>query len=208
MSSANKYELPELGYAFDALEPDYSADLLELHYTKHHQTYVDGANDARKDLADARKQEDFDKLNQLQKNLAFNVSGHILHSIFWRNMAPAEDRDVPDILRQEIEKTFDSLDALRGQFLAAGTSIQGSGWAALSWEPVSASLMVEQVYDHQGNIGNGTLPLLVMDMWEHAFYLQYRNEKKRWAKAFWGLINWQDVSDRLASVREVQLRTR
>lgn len=207
MSKIETYELPELGYEFDALEPAYSADILELHYTKHHQAYVDGANETRRSLARAREQSDFEKLNQLQKNLAFNVSGHILHSIFWRNMSPSDDRSSSDLLKKEIDRAFGSQDALKSQFLSAGTSIQGSGWAALSWEPVSASLMVEQVYDHQGNIGNGTMPLLVMDMWEHAFYLQYRNEKKHWARAFWELINWRDVSKRLEGVRGVDLGT-
>lgn len=208
MSNRKQYELPELGYDFDALEPAYSAELLELHYTKHHQTYVDGANDTRAALMEAREKQDFDRLVQLQKSLAFNVSGHILHSIFWRNLSPEDDSAMPDELDKEIGGSLGGLDALRGQFLSAGTSIQGSGWAALTWEPVSRSLMVEQVYDHQGNIGNGTLPLLVMDMWEHAFYLQYKNEKKRWAEAFWDLINWRDVGDRLESVRNVALRTR
>lgn len=207
MSDRKHYELPEMGYDFDALEPAYSAELLELHYTKHHQTYVDGANDTRSALMAARENQDFDKLNQLQKNLAFNVSGHILHSIFWRNMSPDSDGSPSGGLEREINRSFGSLDALRGQFLSAGTSIQGSGWAALTWEPVSRSLMVEQVYDHQGNIGNGTMPLLVMDMWEHAFYLQYKNEKERWARAFWDLINWQDVGERLEGVRSVELHT-
>lgn len=208
MSTLERYELPQLGYELDALEPAYSAELLELHHSKHHKAYVDGANQTRSDLAEARKAGDFDKLNQLQKNLAFNVSGHVLHSIFWKNMTPG-GKDVSEIedLNQEIERVFGDVDALRGQFLAAGTGIQGSGWAALSWDPISGSLMVEQVHDHQGNIGNGTLPLLVMDMWEHAFYLQYRNEKKRWAKAFWGLINWQDVAQRLEAVRGIDLLT-
>lgn len=208
MSKLETYFLPQLDYDYDALEPAYSADLLELHHTKHHQAYVDGANKTRSQLAEARESDDFDKLNQLQKNLAFNVSGHVLHSIFWCNMAPVESDDsMPETLEKEIERTFGDRDALRAQFLAAGTSIQGSGWASLSWEPVSGSLMVEQVYDHQGNIGNGTLPLLVMDMWEHAYYLQYRNEKKRWAEVFWDLINWQDVAARLEQIRGVDLRT-
>lgn len=202
------YQLPELGYEYDALEPAYSAELLELHHTKHHQTYVDGANQAREELAEARKKADFDTLNQLEKNLAFNLSGHILHSIFWRNMAPADDHSPPDSLKREIDACFGSLDALRGQIESAGTGIQGSGWAALSWEPISRSLIVQQVYDHEGNIGNGTVPVLVMDMWEHAYYLQYHNEKERWAKAFWDLINWRDVGRRLDSVRNMDLCAR
>ena len=206
MSQSDRYALPELGYAYDALEPAYSAELLELHYTKHHQGYVNGANETRTALAEARESNDFDKLNQLQKNLAFNLSGHILHSIFWRNLAPNDGAAPSGDLEEQIGRTFTDVDTLRQQFSAAGASIQGSGWATLSWEPVSRSLVVEQVHDHQGNIGNGTVPLLVMDMWEHAFYLQYRNEKKRWIEAFWGLINWRDVAQRLDSARSLDLR--
>lgn len=205
MSHTNAYELPDLGYDYRALEPAYSAELLELHYSKHHKAYVDGANQALADLDAARGDRDFGKLNQLQKNLAFNVSGHVLHSIFWRNMSPEGAHTPSAELETEISNAFGDIDSLREHFLAAGTSIQGSGWAALAWEPLSGSLVVEQVYDHQDNLANGSVPLLVMDMWEHAFYLQYRNEKKRWAKAFWELVNWGDVSERLALVRNVEV---
>lgn len=202
---SEKYELPELAYAYDDLEPAYSAEILELHHSKHHKGYVDGANKTRESLAEARKKGDFDKINQLQKNLAFNLSGHVLHSIFWKNISPDGANKPDKDLQSGIDRSFGSLDALREQFLAAGTGVQGSGWAALSWEPLSGSMIVEQVHDHQGNWGSATLPLLVMDMWEHAFYLQYKNEKKRWAKAFWDIINWDDVSDRLARVDDVEL---
>lgn len=205
MTTNERYTLPSLGYELGALEPAYSAELLELHHGKHHQAYVNGANRTRADLVEARANSDFNMINQLQKNLAFNVSGHILHSMFWRNMSP-NDQELPaNALNDAINQSFGRLDSLRDQFLAAGVSIQGSGWAALSWEPVSRSLVVEQVHDHQGNIGNGTIPVLVMDMWEHAFYLQYRNEKKRWANAFWELINWQDVSERWQRLSNLDL---
>lgn len=201
----NRYELPALAYDYDALEPAYSSELLELHHKKHHQAYVDGANQARQDLAEARDSGDFDKLNQLQKNLAFNLSGHVLHSIFWRNISPGDGGSRPKKLSEQVDRAFGDFDNLRAQFLAAGTSIQGSGWAAMCWEPVSQSLIIEQVHDHQSNVGVGTLPLLLMDMWEHAFYLQYRNDKKRWAEAFWDLINWDDVGERLANVQDIAL---
>lgn len=197
-NTTKQYVLPELGYELDALEPSYSAELLELHHGKHHQGYVDGANQTRSDLAQAQASGDFSKLKQLQKDLAFNLSGHVMHSLFWKNLAPGNGDGPAENLVQEIKRSFGDEACLKETFLAAGTSIQGSGWAALSWEPISRTLMVEQIYDHQDNRSGNAVPLLVMDMWEHAFYLQYRNEKKRWAKAFWGLINWKDVSSRLA----------
>lgn len=198
------YQLPELGYKYDDLEPGYSADLLEVHYSKHHQAYVNGANQTLHDLAGARSDSDFGKLKQLQKDLAFNVSGHVMHSLFWRNMSPSDGNGPDTALNKFIDQGFGSFNALRDQFQAAGGSIQGSGWAALSWEPLSQSLLVEQIYDHQGNSSCGAHPILVMDMWEHAFYLQYRNEKKRWIEAFWNLINWQDVGDRLKKAQQGQ----
>jgi Fe-Mn family superoxide dismutase len=193
----SEYRLPALDYGFDELEPAYSAELLELHYSKHHQAYVDGANETFAALAEAREKREFDKLKQLQKDLAFNVSGHALHSIFWRNMSPAGGDRLSDQLSLQIAGSFGDRDALREQFLAAATSIQGSGWAAMSWEPLRGSLVVQQIYDHQDNAASGTLPILLLDMWEHAYYLQYRNEKKRWAKAYWEMINWTDVEARL-----------
>ncbi len=192
------YSLPQLEYGYADLEPLYSAELLELHHVRHHQAYIDGANDARAALSEARQKQDYDKLNQLQKDLAFNVSGHVLHSIFWQNMAPNGKNAAPEALRRRINQAFGSFDGLRTQFFAAGSSIQGSGWAALAWDPLSRSLLVQQLHDHQSNVAQGTIPLLVMDMWEHAYYLQYLNDKKRWAKSFWDLINWSNVDARLA----------
>lgn len=199
--TAKIYQLPELGYAFDALEPAYSADLLELHYSKHHQAYVNGANQVLQDLEAARQAQKFEHLSQLQKNLAFNLSGHHLHALFWRNLAPGNATGPADSLNTQIFQDFGGLDAMQQQFSAAGAAIQGSGWAALSWEPMARRMVIEQIHDHQDNSVCGATPLLVMDMWEHAFYLQYRNEKKRWIKAFWSLINWTSVADGLESVQ-------
>jgi superoxide dismutase, Fe-Mn family len=206
MSSHSAYHLPDLPYAYDSLEPVYSRELLELHHDKHHATYVKGANDALAKLAEMRKSGDFANVNQLEKDLAFNLSGHVLHSIFWRNMSAVGGGDPEGELAKAIGKAFGSVDAFRAHMTAAATSIQGSGWAALSWEPLSGGLVIEQIYDHQSNVGRGALPLLVLDMWEHAYYLQYQNEKKKWANAFWDIVNWRDVADRFAGVKSVDLR--
>jgi Fe-Mn family superoxide dismutase len=205
MTTRRIYELPVLGFAYDALEPAYSAELLELHYSEHHRAYVDGANKCRHDLEQSRRKNDFDRINQLQKDLAFNLSGHVLHSIFWRNIAPDHGSTPAESLASQIRTAFGGFDALREQFWSAGAATQGSGWAALAWDPASHSLVIEQIYDHQDNVGSGTVPVLVMDMWEHAYYLQYRNEKKKWIKAFWGLINWPDIGDRLEKAKRLDL---
>jgi Fe-Mn family superoxide dismutase len=201
MTTDEIYTLPDLGYALDALEPAYSADLLELHYTKHHQAYVDSANANHAALQKACKEREFGNHKQLLSELAFNVSGHLMHTVFWQNISPIGSRQVGEILRQQIDIDFAGFDALREQFLAAGTGVQGSGWAVLSWEPLSERMIVQQVNDHQDNAAAGSTPLLVLDMWEHAFYLQYRNDKKRWANAFWDLVNWQNVERRLLQAR-------
>ena len=199
------YTLPELPYDYGTLEPHYSAELLKLHHGKHHAAYVTGANQTLEKLAEARAKDDFAAINQLQKSLAFHLSGHVLHSLFWKNLAPKGGGQPDGELGAAVKEFFGSFDGFKHQLNEAASNIQGSGWGALAWEPLGKRLVVEQVYDHQGNIGNGTVPLLVLDMWEHAYYLQYRNVKGDWVKAFWQIVNWPDVARRFASVRSLDL---
>jgi Fe-Mn family superoxide dismutase len=200
-----RYTLPELPYDYAALEPHYSAQLLELHHKKHHAAYVTGANTALEKLAEARAKEDFAAINQLAKSFAFNLSGHVLHSLFWKNLSPKGGGQPEGELGAAIQEYLGSFAGMKEQLTEAATNIQGSGWGALAWEPLGKQLVVEQVYDHQGNIGNGTVPLLVLDMWEHAYYLQYKNVKADWVKAYWKLVNWEDVARRLRAVRSLDL---
>jgi Fe-Mn family superoxide dismutase len=195
------YVLPDLPYDYSALEPHYSARHVELHHDKHHAAYVKGANDTLAKLADARDKGEFAHIIQLEKSLAFNVSGHVLHSILWGNLSPDGGGEPEGELRAAIDDTFGSFAALRDHISEAATSIQGSGWATLAWEPVGGRLLVEQVYDHQGNVGQGAAPLLALDMWEHAFYLQYENRKAEWVGAYWRLVNWSDVARRFDEAR-------
>jgi Fe-Mn family superoxide dismutase len=200
-----RYVLPDLPYDYSALEPHYSGKVLELHHGKHHAAYVAGANATLDKLAKARETNEFAAINQLQKNLAFHVSGHVLHSLFWKNMT-ARGGGLPEgDLANAIGESFGSFDGMKSQLTEAALSVQGSGWGAMAWEPLSQRLVVEQIYDHQGNIGNGTVPVLVLDMWEHAYYLQYRNVKGDWVNAFWEVVNWEDVARRLNSVRTLDL---
>jgi Fe-Mn family superoxide dismutase len=200
-----KYELPELPYDYSALEPHYSAEVLELHHDKHHKAYVDGANTTFEKLGEARDSGDFGTINQLEKNMAFHLSGHVLHSLLWKNMSPDGGGEPEGELAAAVKESFGSYDALRAQISEAANNVQGSGWAALSWEPISARLIVEQIYDHQGNVGQGGPPLLALDMWEHAFYLQYKNVKKEWVEAFWNIVNWPDVASRFERVKSIKL---
>jgi Fe-Mn family superoxide dismutase len=200
------YTLPELPYDYAALEPHYSAQQLKLHHDKHHEAYVKGANATLDKLAEAREKRDFAAINQLQKNLAFHLSGHMLHSLLWKNMAPRAGGRPEGELGAAINEFFGSFDGFKGQVTEAATNIQGSGWAALAWEPLAKRLVVEQVYDHQGNIGNGTVPLMVLDMWEHAYYLQYQNQKANWVTAFWNVVNWADIARRFDAVKTLDLK--
>ena len=199
------YALPELPYGYDALEPHVSRELLELHHDAHHAAYVKGANETLDKLEDARHERRFDYIGQLEKSLAFNVAGHVLHSLLWKNLTPNGHGLPADELKAQLERDFGSFASFKEQLTAAAAAVQGSGWGALSWEPLGGRLVVEQVYDHQGNTGNATVPILVVDMWEHAYYLQYRNKKAAWLEAFWQLVNWTDVAQRLAKVRKTDI---
>ena len=195
------YTLPDLPYDPAALEPHYSAEIVSLHHDKHHAAYVKGVNDTLEKLAAARDKQDFANLGTLEKSLAFHLSGHVLHSIFWTNMSP-DGGDKPDgELGTAIDQHFGTFDAFKAQLTEATTTIQGIGWGILSWEPSGQRLLVEQVYDHQGNVGSGAIPLLVIDAWEHAFYLQYKNVKADWVKAFWEIVHWADVTKRFDAAK-------
>jgi Fe-Mn family superoxide dismutase len=195
------YSLPDLPYDPGALEPHISGRIMELHHDKHHAAYVKGANTALDKLSDIREKGDFSALAMLEKNLAFHVSGHVLHSLFWTNLSP-DGGGVPEgPLAEVLEDTFGGFLAFRQQMTEAAATIQGSGWALASWEPVAGRLLVQQVHDHQGNHGQGTVPLLAIDAWEHAYYLQYENRKTEFFDAIWKVVNWSDVARRLADAR-------
>jgi Fe-Mn family superoxide dismutase len=196
-----RYTLPDLPYDHGALEPHYQGAMLELHHGRHHARYVEGLNATLDRLEAARAQEDYQSLVGLQKTLAFNLSGHVLHSLFWKNLSPDGGGEPQGELAAAIDEYFGSFAAFRAQLTQAVGTVQGSGWGALAWEPLGKRLVVEQVYDHQGNIGSGSLPLLVIDAWEHAYYLQYQDRKAEYADAIWNVVHWRDVARRFERVR-------
>jgi len=190
------YTLPDLPYDYAALEPAMAGEILELHHDKHHAAYVKGANDTLEQIAEAAEKASPGTLVGLEKTLAFNLSGHILHSIFWQNLA-GDGGDRPGAaLGDAITEHFGSFEAFAGQLTTATTGVQGSGWGVLGYEPVGRRLIVQQVYDHHGNVGQGTVPLLVFDAWEHAYYLQYRNVRPDYVARLWNIVNWPDVAAR------------
>ena len=194
-----EYTLPDLDWDYGALEPHISGQINELHHSKHHATYVKGANDAVAKLDEARSGDDQSKILLNEKNLAFNLSGHVNHTVWWKVLSPdGGDKPTGD-LGSAIDHDFGSFDKFRTQFSAAANGIQGSGWAVLAYDSLGDQLLTFQVYDHQTNFPLGVVPLLLLDMWEHAFYLQYKNVKADYTKAFWNVVNWPEVQSRYAA---------
>ena len=199
------YSLPELDYDYSALEPHISAQIMELHHSKHHNAYVTGANTALEKLAEAREKGEFGAINKLEKDLAFHVGGHVNHSVFWKNMSPDGGGQPEGEVAAAIDEFFGSFDGFKKQFNEVANGIQGSGWSMLVWDSLGKRLNISQLFDQQGNLPVGQLPILQLDMWEHAFYLQYKNVKGDYVNAWWNVVNWANVSERLAGARAAEI---
>ena len=200
-----QYTLPDLRYDYGSLEPHISGKIMELHHDKHHAGYVKGANTALEKLDEARQKEDFTRLAALEKALAFNLSGHVLHSLFWQNLTPRGGGRPEGELANAINESFGGFEKFQKQMKEVAGTIMGSGWAALVWEQLGKRLLTTQIYDHQSNLAQAGVPILVLDAWEHAFYLQYQNRKTEFFDAIWNVWNWQDAADRFAAVQCVNL---
>jgi len=199
------YTLPDLQYDYGSLEPHISGKIMELHHDKHHAGYVKGANETIEKLDQARDKEDFTRLGALEKALSFHLSGHVLHSLFWQNLTPKGGGRPDGKLGEALKRDFGNFDKFRRQLTETASSIMGSGWAALVWEPLGGRLLTTQIYDHQSNLSQGGIPILVLDAWEHAFYLQYQNRKTEFFEAVWNLWNWKDVAERFRSVADLDV---
>ncbi|SKC51385.1 superoxide dismutase [Okibacterium fritillariae] len=196
-----EYTLPELSYDYGALAPAISGQIMELHHSKHHQTYVTGANTAIQQLAEARDSGNLANINKLEKDLAFNLGGHVNHSVFWTNMSPnGGDKPVGE-LASAIDDHFGSFDKFQAHFTAAALGVQGSGWAALLWDSIGQRLIISQFFDQQSNFPVGTVPVLLLDVWEHAYYLDYKNVRADYVKAFWNIVDWSNVQARFDAAR-------
>ncbi|MEL7974705.1 superoxide dismutase [Isoptericola sp. F-RaC21] len=195
------YTLPDLPYDYSALEPHISGKIMELHHDKHHAAYVTGANTALEKLAEARESGDNAAVNLHEKNLAFNLGGHTNHTVFWNNLSPEGGGQPEGELAEAIKEYFGDFAKFQAQFAAVATGIQGSGWAVLGWDAIGQRLAIFQLFDQQANVPVGITPLFMLDMWEHAFYLDYLNVKADYVKAVWNIANWQDVAARLQRAR-------
>ena len=199
-----KHQLPPLPYAYNALEPYISEEIMKLHHQKHHQSYVDGLNKAETNLEKARQTGDFSLVKHWSRELAFHGSGHYLHTIFWNNMSPKGGGKPGDLLLKEIEKYFGSFESFKKHFAEAAKAVEGVGWAILVWSPRSRHLEILQSERHMILTQWDTIPLLVLDVWEHAYYLQYKNNKAEYVDNWWNLINWRDVEDRFVKARQLK----
>ncbi len=195
------YSLPDLPYDYAALEPYISGAIMELHHDKHHATYVKGINSTVEQLAEAREREAYGGLSALEKNLAFHLGGHVNHSVFWPNMSPDGGDKPTGELAQMIEEHFGGFDRFRAHFEANALGVQGSGWSVLTWDMLAQRPYIIQHFDHQGNVPICMVPLLMLDMWEHAYYLQYKNDKATFVKQWWNIVNWGDVQARFERAR-------
>lgn len=197
------YTLPDLSYDPADLEPHLSARVVELHHDKHHAAYVNGANTALDQLDDARRNRRWADLPGLEGSLAFNLGGHVLHSMYWTNLSPDGGGEPTGALRGAIDDTFEGFASFRDLFTNVTVSVQGSGWGILGWEPLGQRLVVQQLATHHDNHLLATVPLLAIDAWEHAYYLQYQNLRADYVTAVWNLIDWRDVSKRFERARSV-----
>jgi len=196
-----EYTLPELSYDYGALAPAISGQIMELHHSKHHQTYVTGANTAIQQMAEARDSGNLANINKLEKDLAFNLGGHVNHSVFWTNMSPnGGDKPVGE-LASALDDYFGSFETFQAHFTAAALGVQGSGWAALLWDSIGQRLIISQFFDQQSNFPVGTVPVLLLDVWEHAYYLDYKNVRADYVKAFWNIVDWSNVQARFDAAR-------
>lgn len=203
---AGKHKLPPLPYSYDALEPIISATTLRYHHDHHHKSYVDGLNKAELALVEARQQNNFTFIKYWENELAFNGSGHILHSIYWTIMAPRRFKSEPGRLTiREINKYFGSFDAFLEQFVNATIKVEASGWGILVWNPAWCHLEILTAEKHQNLTQWGVIPILVLDVWEHAYYLDYQYNREQYVKVWLNLINWCEVENRLVMAKRGQI---
>lgn len=193
--------LPPLPYEYNALEPHYDEQTVRLHHDMHHKSYVDGLNNAEAKLEDARKTGDFGLIKHWERELAFHGSGHILHTLFWENMTPKAPENPSGPAVDQIRKDFSDYETFKKQFSAAAVAVEGSGWAILGWNPLFQKLVILQAEKHQNLTQWGIIPLLILDVWEHAYYLKYQNKRAAWVDAWWNIVNWDVVNNRFNSAK-------
>jgi Fe-Mn family superoxide dismutase len=194
------YELPALPYDYNALEPHIDEQTVRLHHDKHHKAYVDGLNSAEAKIQEAREKGDFGLIKHWEREIAFHGSGHILHSLYWVTMAPANKgggKKPEGTLLRQLETDFGSYEGFTKQFTAAAAAVEGSGWAILAFSPLGRKLVILTAEKHQNLTQWGVIPILTVDVWEHAYYLKYQNRRGDYLAAWWNVVNWEEAGRRL-----------
>ncbi|QDP42267.1 superoxide dismutase [Radiobacillus deserti] len=198
------HTLPPLPYPYDALEPVISEEIMRLHHDVHHQGYVDGLNKAEKKMQEARTKGDFDLIKHWEREAAFNGSGHYLHTIFWDIMSPDGGGKPSGSLLAEIKRSFGSFDAFKKHFSEAAKKVEAVGWAILVWAPRAHRLEILTAEKHQNLTQWDTIPLLVLDVWEHAYYLQYKTKRGDYVDNWWKVVNWPAVEKRFEEAKKLK----
>ena len=190
------HTLPNLNYDYNALEPHYDEKTLKIHHDIHHKAYVDGLNKAEQKLQEARESGDFTLIKHCEKEIAFHGSGHILHTLFWENMTPNGKINPEGPVIEKIKQDFGDYEKFKKQFTEAAIAVEGSGWTVLAWNPMFQKLVILQAEKHQNLTQWGVVPLLILDLWEHAYYLKYQNRSAEFINAWWNIVNWDIVNTR------------
>ncbi len=202
MESGKFYNLPSLPYEYDALAPHISEDQLRIHHQKHHNAYVEGANAIFKKMENARAENANLDMKANLKELSFHIGGFLLHSMFWNNLAPANDggREPEGLLLEAIENEFGSFERFQDEFTRTALSVEGSGWTALAYCEYTRRSLLMQIEKHNINVYPNFKILLLLDIWEHAYYIDYKNDRAKYIGAFWEIVNWKKAEERLGKL--------
>ncbi|QGQ48780.1 superoxide dismutase [Metabacillus sediminilitoris] len=196
--------LPPLPYRYDALQPYIDKEIMRIHHDKHHKSYVEGLNKAEKEMEKARSSNNFDLIKHWEREAAFNGAGHYLHTIFWTIMSPSGGGQPSGMLLQQINQSFGSFEKFKKHFTEAANNVEGGGWAILVWSPRSRRLEILQAEKHQNLSQWDVVPILVLDVWEHAYYLQYKNERKKYIDNWWKIVNWKEAERRYNEAQKLK----
>jgi Fe-Mn family superoxide dismutase len=198
-----RHQLPRLPYDYHALEPWIDEQSMRVHHAKHHQKYVDNLNAAEEKLAAARANGDFGLIGYFERLVAFNGSGHFLHSIFWEIMGADQGGEPRGDLAQQMAQNFGSFAGFKAQFSAAANGVEASGWSILGWQPQGKQLVILAAENHQNQTQWGVAPILVLDVWEHAYYLKYQNRRSEYVHNWWNVVNWSKAAEYFTHARTV-----
>lgn len=202
-----EHKLPPLPYNYNALEPYIDEEIMRLHHTEHHKSYVEGLNKAEMEMQKSRRSGDFDLIKHWEREAAFHGAGHYLHTIFWNSMSPRGGGAPKGDLATQIDNDFGSFDKFKEHFSNAAKKVEGVGWAILVWAPRPGRLEILQAEKHQNLSQWDVIPLLPLDVWEHAYYLQYKNNRGLYVDNWWNIVNWENVANRFQQARMVNWPT-